>query len=241
MASDKLRLDKAVSRSFEVSRKEAGYLIKQGAVSVDGEVCCDPSMKISATTPLSLDGNDFVASDYLKKRVFMINKPEDYVCADRDSRYLTVSSIFSQEPHFTELHCAGRLDVDTTGLVIVTDDGDLAHKITSPRYEIEKRYLAVVKNKLLERDIERFASSLKHPQEDKPYKSAKLEIVSDNEAIVTVTEGRFHEVKRLFECVGNEVLELKRLSIGSLLLDESLELGEYRLLDDDEISLMFKD
>ena len=99
----------------------------------------------------------------------------------------------------------------------------------------------MVKNKLQERDIERFASSLKHPKEDKPYKSAKLEIISDNEAIVTVTEGRFHEVKRLFECVGNEVLELRRLSIGDLSLDENLEPGEYRLLDDDEISLMFKD
>lgn len=240
MASKSIRLDKAVSHSFEVSRKEATYLIKQGMVSVDGEVVSDPSFKIAIDTPLTLDGNDFTAEEYLKKRVFMLNKPEDYVCADRDSRYLTVSSIFSEEMHAQDLHCAGRLDVDTVGLVIVTDDGDLAHRITAPRYEIEKCYLAVVKNKLCDKDIARFASGLKYPEETKPYKSAKLEILSDNEALVTVTEGRFHEVKRLFECVGNEVLELKRLSIGKLKLDESLELGAYRLLDNDEVALIFE-
>ena len=123
MASKSIRLDKAVSHSFEVSRKEATYLIKQGMVSVDGEVV-SIELWIAIDTPLTLDGNDFTAEEYLKKRVFMLNKPEDYVCADRDSRYLTVSSIFSEEMHAQDLHCAGRLDVDTVGLVIVTDDGD---------------------------------------------------------------------------------------------------------------------
>lgn len=95
------------------------------------------------------------------------------------------------------MHCVGRLDIDTTGLIIVTDDGDLNHKITSPKSGVTKTYRAVTKEKISERDIENFAKGLKHPEEKTRYKSALLEIVSDNEALVTVTEGRFHEVKRL--------------------------------------------
>ena len=240
MASKLLRLDKAVSHSFEVSRKEAVFLIRDGAVSVAGEIVCDPAFKISADTPLELDGNEFTAQETMRKRVFMLNKPQGYVCADRDNRYLTVSSIFSGESHYLDLHCAGRLDVDTTGFVIVTDDGDLSHRITSPRANVEKVYIACVKNPIEERCIERFLSGLKHPEEDKPYKSAKLEIISEKVGKVTVTEGRYHKVKRLFECVGNEVLELKRVKIGALDLDESLQEGEYRELSEEEIALMFK-
>ena len=169
----------------------------------------------------------------------MLNKPDGYVCADRDNNNPIVINIFSDVPKFTQMHCVGRLDIDTTGLIIVTDDGDLNHKITSPKSGVTKTYRAVTKEKISERDIENFAKGLKHPEEKTRYKSALLEIVSDNEALVTVTEGRFHEVKRLFECVGNEVLELERLYIGQLRLDEDLEEGEYREMSDEDIELVF--
>ena len=150
MASKLLRLDKAVSHSFEVSRKEAVFLIRDGAVSVAGEIVCDPAFKISADTPLELDGNEFTAQETMRKRVFMLNKPQGYVCADRDNRYLTVSSIFSGESHCFNLHCA-KLDVDTTALLSSPMMVILSHKIASPRANVEKVYIACVKNPIEER------------------------------------------------------------------------------------------
>lgn len=239
MAKDTLRLDKAVSHNFDVPRSYAAKLIKAGDVEVDGEVVTDPASKISIEADIVIDGNEVSVSDGFKKRVFMLNKPNGYVCADRDNNNPIVINIFSDVPKFTQMHCVGRLDIDTTGLIIVTDDGDLNHKITSPKSGVTKTYRAVTKEKISERDIEHFAKGLKHPEEKTRYKSALLEIVSSNEALVTVTEGRFHEVKRLFECVGNEVLELERLYIGQLRLDEDLEEGEYREMSDENIELVF--
>ena len=239
MAKDTLRLDKAVSHNFDVPRSYAAKLIKAGDVEVDGEVITDPAAKVSIESQIVIDGNEVAASDGFKKRVFMLNKPNGYVCADKDNNNPIVINIFSDIPKFTQMHCVGRLDIDTTGLIIVTDDGDLNHKITSPKSGVTKTYRAVTKEKISERDIENFAKGLKHPEEKTRYKSALLEIVSDNEALVTVTEGRFHEVKRLFECVGNEVLELERLYIGQLRLDEDLEEGEYREMSDEDIELVF--
>lgn len=239
MAKDTLRLDKAVSHNFDVPRSYAAKLIKAGDVEVDGEVVTDPASKISIEADIVIDGNEVSVSDGFKKRVFMLNKPNGYVCADRDNNNPIVINIFSDIPKFTQMHCVGRLDIDTTGLIIVTDDGDLNHKITSPKSGVTKTYRAVTKEKISERDIEHFAKGLKHPEEKTRYKSALLEIVSSNEALVTVTEGRFHEVKRLFECVGNEVLELERLYIGQLRLDEDLEECEYREMSDEDIELVF--
>lgn len=239
MAKDTLRLDKAVSHNFDVPRSYAAKLIKAGDVEVDGEVIADPAAKISIEADIVIDGNEVSVSDGFKKRIFMLNKPNGYVCADRDNNNPIVINIFSDIPKFTSMHCVGRLDIDTTGLILVTDDGDLNHKVTSPKMEVTKTYRATTKNKLVEKDIELFKKGLKHPEEKTRYKGALLEILGDHEALVTVTEGRFHEVKRLFECVGNEVLELERLYIGQLRLDEDLEEGEYREMSDEDIELVF--
>ena len=150
-----------------------------------------------------------------------------------------VTSLFVEELRPDTLHCAGRLDIDTTGLLIVTDDGELIHEITHPKKEITKLYRAVTDKPIPEKAVSAFLKGIKHPEEKFPYKSAKLTIESANVGLVEVKEGRFHEVKRLFECVGCEVIELTRLRIGSLELDDSLEEGEYRLLSDDEVDLLF--
>lgn len=239
MAKDTLRLDKAVSHNFDVPRNYAAKLIKSGDVEVDGEVITDPATKISIEADIVIDGNEVSASDGFKKRVFMLNKPNGYVCADRDNNNPIVINIFSDIPKFTQMHCVGRLDIDTTGLIIVTDDGDLNHKITTPKSGVTKTYRAVTREKISEHDVEKFAKGLKHPEENSRYKGAFLEILSDREALVTVTEGRFHEVKRLFECVGNEVVELERLFIGQLRLDVSLDEGEYREMSEEDIKLVF--
>ncbi|MGN1281012.1 MAG: pseudouridine synthase [Succinivibrio sp.] len=239
MAKDTLRLDKAVCHNFDVPRTQAAKFIKAGLVEVDGIVVTEPASKISIDSQISLDGYDTEVSDGFKKRVFMLNKPSGYVCADRDNNNPVVVNLFSDIQKFTSLHCVGRLDIDTTGLIIVTDDGDLNHRITSPKCEVTKTYLARTRDVITPKDVELFSRGLKHEEEKSRYRSALLEIVSDHEGLVTVTEGRFHEVKRLFECVGNEVLELERLYIGQLRLDESLDEGEYRYLTDEEIELVF--
>lgn len=239
MAKDTLRLDKAVSHNFDVPRSAAAKLIKAGEVEVNGEIVLDPAAKISVTDEIVIDGYEVEASDGFKKRVFMLNKPSGYVCADRDNNNPVVINIFSDIPKFTQMHCVGRLDIDTTGLLLVTDDGDLNHKITSPKSEVTKTYLVSTRDKIVPKDVDLFKKGLKHPEEKSRYKSALLEILSDHEALVTVTEGRFHEVKRLFECVDNEVTELKRLYIGQLKLDDSLEEGEYIPLEEEELQKVF--
>ncbi len=239
MAKDTLRLDKAVSHNFDVPRSYATKLIRAGDVFVNEEMIKDPAAKISIDADIVIDGNEVSVSDGFKKHVYMLNKPNGYVCADRDNNYPIVINIFSDIPKFTSMHCVGRLDMDTTGLILVTDDGDLNHKITTPKMNVTKTYRAATRDKLVEKDIALFLKGLKHPEEKERYKPAILEIISDNEALVTVTEGKFHEVKRLFECIDNEVVELKRLYIGQLALDEELEEGEYKELDDEDIQKVF--
>ncbi len=239
MPNKKIRLDKAVSHNFGASRAEASYLIKNSLVEVDGEVITDPAFKISENSEISLDGNTVEADSGFKKRVFMLNKPEGYICADRDNRAPVVVNLFNEEMRYTDLHCVGRLDIDTQGLLLVTDDGELNHKITSPKTSINKVYIARTKEEISPADIEKFARGLKHPEEEKRYLPASLEILEPKLGRVTVTEGRFHEVKRLFECVGNEVVALRRVKIGGLELDDDLEVGEYRELSADEIALLF--
>ncbi len=239
-ANKKQRLDKCVAHAYGLTRNIAFSVIKQGYVSVDGEVVLDPSLKIDVDAQLSFDDQDIKVADGFKKRVYMLNKPTACVCADKDAHNRVVMDIFTAEDKADTLHCVGRLDIDTTGLLLVTDDGELNHKITSPKSAIEKTYIAVTDQKIPNSAIEAFARGIHHKEEKKRYKSAKLEILEDNLAKVCVTEGRFHEVKRLFECIGLNVLELKRIQIGSLYLDEYLAEGEYRLLSDDEISKIFQ-
>lgn len=187
-------------------------------------------------------GQPLTAAAAFKKRVFLLNKPAGYVCADRDRNHNTVVSLFRKERNMTDLHCAGRLDIDTTGVLIVTDDGALNHEITSPRHQVTKVYLARLDHEVPSSAVARFASGIKHPDEDKRYRGAVLTLLSQDEnagfwAAVQLGEGRFHQVKRMFEVVGCEVQELVRVAIGSLSLanlPEALVPGSYRLLDEEE-------
>jgi 16S rRNA pseudouridine516 synthase len=235
------RLDRAVSHAFGISRNYAAKVVKDGRVMVDGEVLTEPAAKIGKNATLSLDGDEMGVSDAFAKRVYMLNKPAGYVSADRDANFPTVAGFFAGEARPDTLHCVGRLDADTTGLLLMTDDGTLNHNLTSPKKGIVKAYEALTRDPIKPESVKAFASGLRHPEEHSRYRPALLEPTGDRSAMVYVTEGRFHEVKRLFECVGNEVTELRRLSIGALRLDENLDEGEYRLLDQEEIELLFKE
>lgn len=245
------RLDKCVSHLTGMSRQQASKAIKAGEVTVDGEVLTDASLKISIESQIVIagfnDDCDEVSSvqDAFKYRVFMLNKPYDFICADRDKNFRLVTSLFKTELKSDLLHCVGRLDVDTTGLLIVTDDGDLNHRITSPKKDVSKLYYAVLDKAVPEKAVQQFAHGIKHPEEEKRYLPAHLILLPDDEqgrhiACVQLTEGRYHEVKRLFEVVGCEVQLLSRLAIGKLTMGP-LGIGDYMALNDEQVGLLFNE
>lgn len=261
-AKEVQRLDKIVAHLTGMSRQQATRAIKDGDVTVNDEVVTDAAGRISVHAHIVVAGfNDdesgaVAASEAFKKRIFMLNKPFNFVCADRDRNFNTVQSLFKNELHHTQLHCVGRLDVDTTGLIIVTDDGDLNHAVTSPRTQLSKVYLARLDRQVPPSAVKSFAAGIRHPEEKKRYLPCSLHIFEpqpaapesahngDNEgqmeywAAVQLTEGRYHEVKRLFETVGCEVQELVRVAIGSLTLNEKQQLGEYVSLSEEEIEAL---
>ena len=252
------RLDKIVAHLTGLSRQNATALIKSGDVLVDNEVVLNAAGKININSTIVIAGfNDAAldedengvalkASEAFAKRVFMLNKPYNFVCADRDKNHSTVQSIFRNELNVENLHCAGRLDIDTTGLLIVTDDGDLNHEITSPKKSVDKVYLARLDSPVPPSAVKSFLNGIKHPEEKKRYQSAKLTILAteglcadEHWAAVQLSEGRYHEVKRLFEMVGCQVVELARVAIGSLTLNEEQSLCEYVRLSSEEIEALF--
>jgi len=235
------RLDKIVSNFGGLTRGEAKEYIKRGRVTVGGEVVKDGSRKVSDTDIIKIDGNELNCSKY---RYFMLNKPEGYISSTEDDPAdgtPNVIRLFEKEG-VKGLFPVGRLDKDVTGLLIVTNDGNLGHDLTAPSKHVEKAYLALVNKVLGQEDTEAFAKGF----EFKDFKAAPagLEIISTDktkgtsEAIVKIHEGKFHQVKRMFLKVGCEIVKLKRISMGKLSLDEGLMPGEYRELSASEISLI---
>lgn len=264
-AKEMQRLDKIVAHLTGLSRQNATRIIKDGDVCVDEEVITNAATKVSINSVIviagfndaasALDNDDeelslevTTAADAFKKRVFILNKPFGYVCADRDKNHAIVASLFRSELNIEALHSAGRLDIDTTGLLIVTDDGDLNHEITSPKKTVSKVYLAKLDKEVPQSAIASFERGIKHPEEKKRYQSAALTIFApeDHEyngehwAAVALSEGRYHEVKRLFEMVGCEVIELVRVAIGSLTLPKELALAEYVSATDEMKQALFE-
>lgn len=229
-----LRLDKLVSQVTDLSRAEAKRAARQGRISVNGEVVSDPAQKVLESDTVMLDGDSLQEPG---PRYFMLNKPLGYVCATKDSEHPTVLDLID-EPNKQKLHIAGRLDIDTTGLVLITDDGQWSHRITSPRHHCEKTYYALLAEGIDDSAIEKFAKGIWLNNEKKRTKPAKLEILYRNEVRITISEGRYHQVKRMFAALDNRVLELHRERVGDIVLDEDLPEGEYRALTSEEISGM---
>ena len=233
MANPKsLRLDKAVSQVTDLSRAEVKRAARQGRILVNGEVVSDPSLKILESDTLQLD--DEVLQEP-GPRYFMLNKPLGYVCATKDGEHPTVLDLID-EPNKQKLHIAGRLDIDTTGLVLITDDGQWSHRVTSPRHHCEKTYYAHLEHGIDDSAIEKFEKGIWLNNEKKRTKPAKLEILYRNEVRITISEGRYHQVKRMFAALENHVLELHRERVGDIFLDEDLEEGDYRPLTEQEIA-----
>lgn len=220
------------------SRKEVKQLLKSGAVKVDDVVVKDPKQHVDTNKQsVTLNGEVIEYKEFI---YLMMNKPQGVLSATEDSVGETVIDLLELEDQVYEPFPVGRLDKDTEGLLLITNDGQLAHRLLSPKKHVPKTYFAVIDREVTEEDIKAFAEgvTLDDGYETKPgeLKILKSGIRSDIE--LTITEGKFHQVKRMFEAVGKKVVYLKRISMGPLPLDETLELGEYRELTDEEIEML---
>ena len=229
-----MRLDKFLVEMKKGSRSEVKKLIKSGRVTVDGRTVREPEQKFDPErAQISLDGQTV---SYASFEYFMLNKPQGVVSATEDRRFQTVVDLIG-DARRKDLFPAGRLDIDTEGLLLITNDGQLAHQLLSPKKHVDKVYFARVEG-ILPSDVkEQFAKGLTLDGEVKTL-PAQLELLKEgpvSEVRLTIHEGKFHQVKRMFEAVGCRVIYLKRLSMGSLVLDETLAPGEYRRLTDDEL------
>jgi 16S rRNA pseudouridine516 synthase len=228
-----MRLDKYLSQSTDYSRKEVRRFLKMGEVTLNGEEVRDPSMHVNEVEDeIYLNGYPLEAPG---EKYLMLNKPLGCVCSNNDGTHPSVLS-FIDLPRANELVICGRLDVDTTGLVLITTDGKWAHRITSPKHKTGKLYQVVTADPIPEDAVDKFAQGMMLINDKVRTKPAELCITASNEAEVILTEGRYHQVKRMFGAIGNKVEELHRASIGNIHLDEDLELGEYRFLTDEEIN-----
>lgn len=231
-----MRIDKYISGCGYASRKDVKKLIKQGIVFIDGEVCKKPEEQTDENSIVEVDGERLIYREFV---YLMLNKPQGCVSAVYDKKYPVVTKFVPEEYAHFEVYPVGRLDIDTEGLLILTNDGQFAHEMTSPKKDVYKRYFAVLDKPMEEKDVEIFADGMEF--KEFTAKSAKLEITENpNEVYIEIAEGKFHQVKRMCERVGKTVTYLKRVAIGNLKLDKSLEKGEVRELTKDELDMLHK-
>ncbi|MCG8487145.1 MAG: 16S rRNA pseudouridine(516) synthase RsuA [Chromatiales bacterium] len=226
-----MRLDRYLSQVTELSRSESRQLIRAGRVSVDGLAIAQPAHHVDRRAEILLDDRRL---ERPLPRYYMVNKPAGVVCATQDPSHRTILDLLDLERSDT-LHIAGRLDIDATGLVLVTDDGQWSHRITSPARRCGKTYLVALKHPLKESQAATLRQGVSLRNESKPTRPADLQMVDETHLRLTITEGRYHQVKRMFGAVGNRVIGLHRESIGSLTLDQHLSPGDCRALTQQEV------
>ncbi|WP_066063329.1 pseudouridine synthase [Neobacillus soli] len=233
-----MRIDKMLANLGFGSRKEVKQLLKSGAVKVDDAVVKDAKQHVDTSSQtVTLNGEVIEYKEFI---YLMMNKPQGVLSATEDSSCETVIDLLELGDQVYEPFPVGRLDKDTEGLLLITNDGTLAHRLLSPKKHVPKTYFSIIDGEVTEEDVTAFANgvTLDDGYETKPgeLKILKSGIRSDIE--LTITEGKFHQVKRMFEAVGKKVVYLQRISMGPLPLDETLELGEYRELSDEEVDLL---
>ena len=229
-----IRLDKYLADMGIGTRTEVKKLIRQGKVKVDDYIVKSPEQKIDTVTQkVFCEGQEVGYEEY---EYYMLNKPAGYVSATTDAKDKTVLELITDKKR-KDLFPVGRLDKDTEGLLLITNDGDLAHRLLAPKKHVDKLYYAKVDGVVTEEDRQAFADGVNIGEDEMP-RPGVLEILKSDEVSeihLTVQEGKFHQVKRMFEAVGKKVIYLKRISMGTLYLDENLKLGEYRALTEEEV------
>ena len=234
----KLRIDKILSNLGYGSRAELKVYCKKGMVKVNGKVISNPGTQVDTDVDKIEFNNEVV--NYREFVYIMMNKPDGYLSATFDKRDPIVLDLIDSSYLAFEPFPVGRLDKDTEGLLVLTNDGQLAHRVLSPKKHVPKTYYAKIQGKVTEEDILAFEKGviLDDGYETMPSQLKILKSDDMSEIELTIHEGKFHQVKRMFESVGKKVVYLKRLSMGKLKLDESLKLGEYRELTEEEVKLI---
>ena len=231
-----MRLDKYLAEMGVGTRQEVKKQIRQGKAAVNGTVVKAADTKIDETSDeVTICGRNI---SYVSYEYYMLNKPAGVVSATEDRRDTTVIDLIKDKKR-KDLFPVGRLDKDTEGLLLITNDGDLAHRLLAPKKHVDKVYYAKIDGMVTEEDVKRFAEGIDiGAEEEEMTRPAKLDIMrsaEESEIRLTIHEGKFHQVKRMFLAVGKEVTYLKRERMGTLCLDENLKPGEYRLLTEEEI------
>lgn len=237
--SKQVRLDKFLADAGAGTRSQVKGFLKKGLVTVNGEPARKPEQKISPETDLIVFQGTVLS--YTEFYYYMLNKPSGYVSATDDNTAPTVLSLLKGAPG-KDLFPVGRLDKDTEGLLLITNDGALAHRLLSPRHHVDKTYFVRADGAVTEDDCSRLEAGV-DIGEDRPTLPARAALLSSgpvSEVALTIHEGKFHQVKRMFQAVGKPVLYLRRLSMGSLTLDETLPPGQYRPLREEEIAALRK-
>ena len=225
------RIDKIIASQGLYSRSDVKYMVNRKRITIDGKIITSASQKADVDkNEILLDGKPFV----VKKQIYlMLNKPKGYVSATEDKKQQTVLELVPAELKGRDLFPAGRLDKDTTGLMIITDDGMLAHNILSPKKHVQKIYRVELDIPVTEEMQKGFAEGVE--LNDGVCKDAKLVILGEKTAEVTLREGRYHQIKRMFGCYGAKVVELHRLAMGELYLPDDLPEGECRELTEEDL------
>ena len=240
-----MRLDKFICKSTELTRTEAKKVLKSGEVRVNGEVAKNAAMQVHENNTITIDGQELTARG---SRYYILHKVVDSICSNVDEGYPSVLNFIEVDKAF-DLHIAGRLDADTTGLVLLTDDGRWSHNVISPKKQCQKTYRVWLRNEINDEKladlVTRFDQGLQLQGEDSLTRPAILTRVAEidlvdeasyrSEVLLTITEGKYHQVKRMFAAVGNRVVGLHREQIGKITLGD-LAPGEWRALSQDEIA-----
>lgn len=224
-----MRLDKFVSDGAAMTRSESRKAIKNGRVSVENKIVKDIAFQIAENCNVLLDGREISYREFV---YVMLNKPQGYVSATEDKKKKTVLDILDPSYSRYQLFPVGRLDIDTEGFLLLTNDGELAHNMLSPNKNVGKTYFLRLEKPITDAEIKALESGVNIGE--CITKPAKAERISENEINLTITEGKFHQIKRMAKAVGNEVVYLKRIAYGDFHLDEALETGSYRVLTEEE-------
>ena len=232
-----MRLDKYLVACAVGSRTEVKNFLKAGRVTVNGKKEKSAKLQINAETDeICFDGQKLEYEEFV---YYMMNKPQGVISATEDPKHKTVLDLLDDLARSKEVFPVGRLDIDTHGLLLLTNDGKLAHALLSPKRHVDKTYLAQIKGIMTQEDVEKFAQGI--PLKDFTCQPARLELVTidteknQSQIRVTIAEGKFHQVKRMVAYCGKEVVDLQRLTMGTLTLDENLKRGEWRRLTKEEL------
>ncbi len=229
-----MRLDRFLCEMKIGTRSQVKAHIRHGTVTVNGSVVADPDAKIDELSDrIAFRGQVLQYSRFV---YYMLNKPAGTVSATTDNSAATVVSLLGSDWQ-EDIFPVGRLDKDVTGLILLTNDGELAHRLLSPRRHVDKTYLVETEHPLTDEDIRLLEQGL-DIGEERPTLPARVEVTENCRILLTLHEGRFHQVKRMLQAVGNQVVRLKRISFGGVALDENLALGEYRSLRQEEVECL---